>query len=113
MDTSNSFLQVKEFSAHTATVNDLCFDLEGEYIGSCSDDGSVVINSLFTDEKMKFEYHRPMKALAIDPDYARKSSRRFATGGLAGHLLFNMKKWIGYRDQVFLSLYFIDVICVV
>ncbi|EYU36117.1 hypothetical protein ABFS82_14G237400 [Erythranthe guttata] len=92
--------QVKEFIAHTAAVNDLSFDIEGEYIGSCSDDGSVVISSLFTEERMKFEYHRPMKAIALDPDYARKSSRRFVTGGLAGHLYFNTKKWIGYRDQV-------------
>ncbi|KAL3620142.1 Vacuolar protein sorting-associated protein 41 [Castilleja foliolosa] len=92
--------QVKEFIAHTAAVNDLCFDIEGEYIGSCSDDGSVVICSLFTDERMKFEYHRPMKAIALDPDYVRKSSRRFVTGGLAGHLYYNVKKWFGYRDQV-------------
>lgn len=93
-------LQVKEFRAHNATVNDLSFDIEGEYIGSCSDDGFVVINSLFTDEKMKFEYHRPMKAIALDPDYARKMSRRFVAGGLAGHLLFNTKRWLGYKDQV-------------
>ncbi|KAL6575787.1 Vacuolar protein sorting-associated protein 41 [Orobanche hederae] len=92
--------QVKEFIAHTAAVNDLCFDIEGEYIGSCSEDGSVVICSLFTDERMRFEYHRPMKAIALDPDYVRKSSRRFVTGGLAGHLYYNVKKWIGYRDQV-------------
>eukprot|EP00262_Sarcandra_glabra_P009102 TRINITY_DN2309_c2_g1_i1.p1 TRINITY_DN2309_c2_g1~~TRINITY_DN2309_c2_g1_i1.p1 ORF type:complete len:953 (+),score=199.24 TRINITY_DN2309_c2_g1_i1:130-2988(+) len=92
--------QVKDFSAHTATVNDLSFDTEGEYIGSCSDDGYVVINSLFTDERMKFEYHRPMKAIALDPDYSRKASRRFVAGGLAGHLFLNVKKWLGYRDQV-------------
>nr|GMD71306.1 vacuolar protein sorting-associated protein 41 homolog [Ipomoea batatas] len=92
--------QVKEFHVHTAAVNDLCFDVEGEYIGSCSDDGSVVINGLFTEERMKFEYHRPMKAIAVDPGYANKSSRRFVTGGLAGQLYFNVKKWIGYRDQV-------------
>ncbi|KAB1227360.1 hypothetical protein CJ030_MR1G005938 [Morella rubra] len=92
--------QVKEFHAHTAAVNDLSFDMEGEYVGSSSDDGSIVINSLFTEEKMKFEYHRPMKAIALDPDYARKTSRRFVTGGLAGHLYYNTKKWLGYRDQV-------------
>lgn len=93
-------LQVKDFSDHTAAVNDLSFDIDGEYIGSCSDDGSIVINSLFTDEKMKFDYHRPMKAIALDPEYARKSSRRFAAGGLAGNLYLNSKKWLGYRDQV-------------
>ncbi|KEH29938.1 putative chromatin regulator PHD family [Medicago truncatula] len=92
--------QVKEFSAHASVVNDLSFDLEGEYIGSCSDDGTVVINSLFTDEVMKFEYHRPMKAIALDPDYARKTSRSFIAGGLAGNLYLNSKKWLGYRDQV-------------
>ncbi|OAY38116.1 vacuolar protein sorting-associated protein 41 homolog [Manihot esculenta] len=92
--------QVKEFAAHTAAVNDLSFDIEGEYVGSCSDDGSVVIHSLFTDEKMKFDYHRPMKAIALDPEYSRKTSRRFVAGGLAGHLYFNSKKWLGYRDQV-------------
>lgn len=91
---------MKEFSAHASVVNDLSFDLEGEYIGSCSDDGSVVINSLFTDEVMKFEYHRPMKAIALDPDYARKVSRGFIAGGLAGNLYLNSKKWFGYRDQV-------------
>ncbi|KAE8674416.1 C-terminal isoform 1 [Hibiscus syriacus] len=52
------------------------------------------------DIKLKFEYHRPMKAIALDPDYARKSSRRFVTGGLAGHLYLNTKKWLGYKDQV-------------
>lgn len=41
-----------------------------------------------------------MKAVALDPDYARKMSRRFAGGGLAGHLYLNSKKWLGYRDQV-------------
>ncbi|XP_057247651.1 vacuolar protein sorting-associated protein 41 homolog isoform X2 [Beta vulgaris subsp. vulgaris] len=92
--------QVKEFHAHKAAVNDLSFDIDGEFIGSCSDDGSVVINSLFTDEKRKFEYHRPMKAIALDPDYARKSLRRFVAGGLAGQLIFYTKKWFGYQEQV-------------
>lgn len=41
-----------------------------------------------------------MKAIALDPDYARKTSRRFVAGGLAGHLYYNTKKWLGYRDQV-------------
>eukprot|EP00252_Welwitschia_mirabilis_P005003 TRINITY_DN1539_c0_g1_i1.p1 TRINITY_DN1539_c0_g1~~TRINITY_DN1539_c0_g1_i1.p1 ORF type:complete len:997 (-),score=210.12 TRINITY_DN1539_c0_g1_i1:238-3228(-) len=92
--------QVKEFAVHSAKVNYLCFDSEGEYIGSCSDDGFVVINSLFTDEKEKFEHHWPMKAIALDPDYAKKPSRRFAIGGLAGQLLLSTKGWFGYRDQV-------------
>ncbi|KAL5709701.1 Vacuolar protein sorting-associated protein 41 [Ranunculus cassubicifolius] len=92
--------QVKKFAAHTGTVNDLSFDREGEYIGSCSDDGYVIINSLFTDDKIKFQYHRPIKAIALDPDYSRKSSRRFAAGGLSGKLFLNAKGWLRYSDQV-------------
>ncbi|MCL7023700.1 hypothetical protein MKW94_020077 [Papaver nudicaule] len=92
--------QVKEFRSHTATVNDISFDVDGEYVGSCSDDGSVVINSLFTDEKIKFEYHHPMKAISLDPEYSRNSSWRFVAGGLAGQLFMNAKKWLGYCDQV-------------
>ncbi|KAJ8432343.1 hypothetical protein Cgig2_021113 [Carnegiea gigantea] len=91
---------VKEFPVHNAAVNSLSFDIDGEFIGSCSDDGSIVISSLFTDEKRKFEYHRPMKAIALDPDYAKKSSRRFVAGGLAGQLIFYTKKWLGYQEQV-------------
>uniref|UniRef100_M8B150 Vacuolar protein sorting-associated protein 41 homolog n=1 Tax=Aegilops tauschii TaxID=37682 RepID=M8B150_AEGTA len=90
----------KEIKAHTATINDISFE-DREYIGSCSDDGTVVISNLFTDEKLKFEYHRPMKAIALDPQYSR-SNNRFATGGLAGQVLVLTKKsWVsGYNKKV-------------
>ncbi|KAK8339045.1 hypothetical protein V6Z11_A08G008900 [Gossypium hirsutum] len=51
---------------------------------------SAAVNELSFDKE----------AIALDPDYARKSSRRFVAGGLAGHLYFNTKKWLGYKDQV-------------
>ena len=38
-------LQVKQFSAHKAVVNDICFDEQTEYIASCSDDGSVAVRT--------------------------------------------------------------------
>ncbi|KAK9689968.1 hypothetical protein RND81_09G094900 [Saponaria officinalis] len=92
--------QVKELHSHKAAVNGLSFDIDGEFVGSCSDDGSVSISSLFTDENRKFEYHRPMKAIALDPDYSRKASRSFVAGGLAGQLIFYTKKWFGYQEQI-------------
>ncbi|CAM6008740.1 unnamed protein product [Sphagnum balticum] len=92
--------QVREFHAHTATVNEVSIDSNGEFVGSCSDDGTVVISSLYTDEKEKFDYQRPMKAVALDPEYSRKTSRQFVAGGLAGQLLFISKGWLGYREQV-------------
>ena len=91
---------MKEFPAHAATVNEVSFDSMNEYVASCSDDGSVVINSLYSDEKERFEYHRPMKAVALDPDYSQKSSKRFVAGGLAGNLFLHTKGWLGRERQV-------------
>lgn len=34
--------EVKRFDAHANAVNELCFDSRGEFVGSCSDDGTVV-----------------------------------------------------------------------
>jgi hypothetical protein len=41
-----------------------------------------------------------MKTVALDPDYSRKTSRRFVAGGLAGQLFLNIKNWLGYSKQV-------------
>jgi WD40 repeat protein len=93
-------VQVKEFPAHSATVNEVSFDSMNEYVASCSDDGSVVINSLYSDERERFEYHRPMKAVALDPEYSQKSSKRFVAGGLAGNLFLHTKGWLGREKHV-------------
>ncbi|XP_051220094.1 vacuolar protein sorting-associated protein 41 homolog isoform X1 [Lolium perenne] len=100
LDFQGNEVPSKQIAAHTATINDISFE-DGEYIGSCSDDGTVVISNLFTDDKLKFEYHRPMKAIALDPDYSR-NYKRFATGGLAGQVLVLTKKtWGGgYNKKV-------------
>ncbi|KAK1383911.1 Vacuolar protein sorting-associated protein 41-like protein [Heracleum sosnowskyi] len=93
--------QIKEFRPHTATVNDLCFDTKGEYLGSCSNNGSIVINSLLTNKEVKLNYDNPVMAIALNPDYARNSSSRFVVGGLTCGLYINRKGWIsGYSDQV-------------
>ncbi len=62
--------------------------------------GSVVVNGLYTDEIASFAYSKPIKAVAIEPSYARSSLRRFAAGGLAGQLVLNSKGWLGRGDNV-------------
>ena len=37
--------EIKRFDAHNMAVNELCFDSRGEFVGSCSDDGTVVSRS--------------------------------------------------------------------
>jgi hypothetical protein len=45
-------------------VNDLCIDKQGECIASCSDDGTVVLNGLYSAECESFTYQRPVKVRA-------------------------------------------------
>ena len=44
-------VQVKQFAAHKSVVNDICFDEEADYIGSCSDDGSVAVSHAFNQDR--------------------------------------------------------------
>jgi WD40 repeat protein len=36
--------EVKKYRAHSATVNDISVDLDGEYLASVSDDGEYLIH---------------------------------------------------------------------
>ncbi|XP_067939569.1 vacuolar protein sorting-associated protein 41 homolog [Watersipora subatra] len=70
----------KLFTSHTATVNQICVDAEGEYIASCADDGKTVINGLYSHEhEQVIEFDRPVKAVAINPQYSRHA-KQFVTG---------------------------------
>lgn len=65
--------------------------LKGEFIGSCSSDGRVVISALYTPETTEHNYNRPLISLALDPDYFRKKTNQFCTGGKSGQLSLNSK----------------------
>ncbi|KAI8139914.1 hypothetical protein BJV82DRAFT_625472 [Fennellomyces sp. T-0311] len=91
---------IKTFQKHSATVNDISIDDAGEYVASASDDGKVFIYSLYTSEIQHFNYRRPVKAVALDPEFARKSTRQFVSGGMAEQLIMNDKGWLGNKDVV-------------
>lgn len=69
-------------------------------VGSCSDDGKVVISGLYTNETQEYVYLRPVTCLALDPDFHRKRTRQFVSGGKSGQLVLNSKGWFGSRDTV-------------
>ncbi|KND01521.1 uncharacterized protein SPPG_03320, partial [Spizellomyces punctatus DAOM BR117] len=94
---------VKRFNCHSASVNALSIDSNGEFVASASDDGKVVISSLYTTEIQSFNYKRPVKALCLEPDYSRKSTRQFVSGGMAEYLLMSGKGWFGNKDVVISS----------
>lgn len=91
--------EIRRFSSHAAPVNDISFDLRGEFAASCADDGTVAVNGLYTDEQLLHEYGRAVKTVAIDPEYATRKSRQFVCGGLNAQLVLNGKGWMGHRTD--------------
>lgn len=67
------------------------------WVVSCtgSDDGKVCIRSLYTNDSQELTFDRPVKAIAIEPDFLKSKKRQFVIGGLAGELILNEKGWFG------------------
>ena len=89
--------EIRRFTPHSAAVADICIDSTGEFVGSCSQDGTVVVSSLFGGDASTHWYHRPVRAIALDPEYTAR--RVFATGGLACQLVVNSRGWFGSKDR--------------
>ncbi|KAJ3146963.1 Vacuolar protein sorting-associated protein 41 [Geranomyces michiganensis] len=89
---------VKRFQCHSATVTALSIESNGEYVASASDDGKVVINSLYSNEVQLVNYKRPVKAVSLEPDYSKKTTRQFVSGGMAEILMMTGKGWFGNKD---------------
>ncbi|KAJ2714902.1 Vacuolar protein sorting-associated protein 41 [Coemansia spiralis] len=90
--------EVKRWRAHSATVNSVCVDAACEFVASAGDDGRVVVHGLYGDDVAIVTYSRPVKAVALDPNYG--ATRRFVSGGTAGELIMYEKKWLGKSDTI-------------
>lgn len=90
----------KVFRFHSAAVLDLVFDTHGEFVGSAGMDGMVAIASLSGSEQYQFDFRRPMRTIALEPQFGRRSSRAFVCGGLSGVLVHREKRWFGHREVV-------------
>jgi vacuolar protein sorting-associated protein 41 len=62
--------------------------------------GLVSISALSTAEQYVFDFRRPMRCVALEPNFARKSTRSFVCGGMAGALLQREKSWFGHKEVV-------------
>ncbi|KAJ1675583.1 Vacuolar protein sorting-associated protein 41, partial [Spiromyces aspiralis] len=89
--------EVRSWSLHSATVNCVCVDAQNEYVASASDDGRVIVNGLYVEEKVVADYRRPIKAVALDPRYSKSSRRRFVSGGMSGELIMRESKWRNHK----------------
>ncbi|GAA6021958.1 hypothetical protein JCM11491_000307 [Sporobolomyces phaffii] len=94
---------LKTFRPHAAMVNDLSLDLQSDFVASASMDGKVAIHSLTTNEAHVFDLQRPMRCVALEPNFSKRSTRQFVSGGMAGSLVLSEKGWLGHKETVLYS----------
>ncbi|KDQ63963.1 hypothetical protein JAAARDRAFT_27634 [Jaapia argillacea MUCL 33604] len=92
--------RIKSYKPHQASVIDICMDSTGDFVGTASMDGQVVVHSLSTPEVYTLDMKRPMRTIAMEPNFAKQASRSFVCGGMAGQLVLHDKGWFGYRETV-------------
>ncbi|KAG9017435.1 Vacuolar protein sorting-associated protein 41 [Tulasnella sp. JGI-2019a] len=91
---------VKSYRAHTASVNDITLDTQDEFVATASMDGQAVIYGIAGTETYSFDLKRPIKAIALDPQFAKKGTRAFVCGGMAGTLVMHEKGWLGHKESL-------------
>ncbi|XP_012255433.1 vacuolar protein sorting-associated protein 41 homolog isoform X1 [Athalia rosae] len=82
LDHQGNSIPSKTLKAHAVAVNQISIDQNGDFIGSCSDDGKVFIYGLYSTENNHImNMGRLVKSVALDPCYWKSGSgRRFVTG---------------------------------
>lgn len=90
---------IRSWTSHQASVTDISVDFAGEYIASCSNDGSVVVRGLYSDEVVQHEYARPLMAIAIEPHYTRSEKKEVVIGGMDEKLILITKGWFGLSTK--------------
>ncbi|KAI0807975.1 vacuolar assembling protein VPS41 [Fomes fomentarius] len=89
---------IKPFAAHSASVLDICMDITGDWIATASIDGQVAVYSLSQPETHVFNLKRPVRTVALEPNFAKSSTRSLVSGGMAGNLVLHEKGWLGYKE---------------
>ena len=73
-------------------VNAICIDESGEYVASCSNDGKVVISSMYSDDdKFAASRNYPVYGVALEPGFKRSKEKKFAEGGVDARLVMSEK----------------------
>jgi hypothetical protein len=62
--------------------------------------GKVVVYSLYGSDRYEFNYNRPIKSVAIDPEFYKKTEKPVASGGKTGKLVLSKKGWFGHKETV-------------
>ncbi|PPR06614.1 hypothetical protein CVT24_001721 [Panaeolus cyanescens] len=90
--------RLKSYKKHVASIIDISFDATSDFVATASIDGQVVVHSLSTQESYSFDMKRPMRTVAMEPNFAKRSTRAFVCGGLSGALVLREKGWLGHKE---------------
>ncbi|KAL4222561.1 Vacuolar protein sorting-associated protein 41 [Mactra antiquata] len=98
MDYMGHIIQGKDFNYHTTTVNHISVDLSGDFIATCSDDGKVCIIGLYSNEDPQvINFNRPVKSVALEPDFSKSRSKQFVIGTNDDKLVLNERSYFGSK----------------
>ncbi|KAG8903108.1 Vacuolar protein sorting-associated protein 41 [Tulasnella sp. 403] len=89
--------RIKSYRNHTASVNDIRIDANSEFVATASMDGQARIVSVSGTEAYFFDDKRPLRAIALEPQFAKRSTRAFVCGGLGGTLTMHENGWLGHK----------------
>ncbi|KAG4305528.1 hypothetical protein PORY_001084 [Pneumocystis oryctolagi] len=78
--------KLSQHHIHSASISDLSIDETGEYIATASIDGCVALCARSSSNIILYNYRRPVKSVAIDPNYTQNP--RIISG------------WLGNKDIV-------------
>ena len=70
-------------------------DETGDIVGTAGVDGQVLVHTLSTNESIGHNFKRPMRTIALEPDYATKASKAYVCGGMAGEVVLQSQGWLG------------------
>ncbi|RKO98694.1 hypothetical protein CXG81DRAFT_15569, partial [Caulochytrium protostelioides] len=89
---------VKRFHHHTMTINAIGLDRNDEYIATAADDGIVAVRNLYNDDLQQHDQKRRVMGVALDPEYAKRSTRPLVCGGMAETVSLLTRGWFGIKD---------------
>ncbi|KAI9467202.1 vacuolar protein sorting-associated protein 41 [Lactarius psammicola] len=78
--------RIKTFKPHAASVIDICFDSTAEFIGTASMDGQVFVHSVSGTESYTFDMKRPLRSLALEPNFAKRG--------------ISCRRWLGHKETL-------------
>lgn len=92
--------RLKSYKPHMASVVDISIDSTGDFVATASIDGHILIHSITTTESYGSDMKRPMRTIAMEPNFGKRNTRAYACGGMSGNLVLRERGWLGHKETL-------------